>query len=197
MFTGIIECIGVVSEIVKDGSNYCFRVESPISGALKVDQSVAHDGVCLTVVEQTGDAHRVVAVDQTVLKTTLSAWELGRAVNLERCVRVQDRLDGHVVQGHVDRTLCCTDIKDDNGSYLYRFEFPPECSSLLVPQGSVCINGISFTVAALGDLHFSIAVIPYTMEHTNIKFVKIGSKVNVEFDIIGKYVLRHLNLRNG
>lgn len=190
MFTGIIETPGKVVELKKQGSNLDLVVSSAISNELKIDQSVAHNGICLTVVEVKDGWHRVTAIDETLKKTNLGLIQVGDIVNLERCMKIGDRLDGHIVQGHVDQTGECLSVEEQNGSWLYTFKYAPSVNNLVVEKGSICINGISLTAFnAKADL-FSVAIIPYTYEHTNIKQVKAGSLVNLEFDIIGKYVAR-------
>lgn len=194
MFTGIIESTGLVKEVIPNGSNRTFWIESAISSQLKADQSVSHNGACLTVEEVTGHLHRVTAVDETLQKTNLGSWETGTLVNLERCLALDGRLDGHFVQGHVDCTGTCTQIEAKEGSWVLSFRFPSAFSPLLVEKGSVTVNGISLTAFAVKRKKFSVAIIPYTYEHTNIHALKPGDAVNLEFDLIGKYILRNLNL---
>lgn len=196
MFTGIIETTGKVKAIEANGSNKTFWISSPISLELKVDQSVSHNGVCLTVEEIREDSHRVTAISETLEKTNLGAWQNGDTVNLERCLLLNARLDGHMVQGHVDATAICTEIKMLDGSREYQFQFPAQFAGLLVEKGSISLNGISLTVFDVGNEHFRVAIIPYTYEHTNMSVLKEGNSVNLEFDIIGKYVLRS-NQLNG
>jgi riboflavin synthase len=196
MFTGIIEHIGKVVGLRHEQTNLDLIIESPISHELKIDQSVSHNGVCLTVVEVTATTHRVTAIDETLKKTNIGALAIGDEVNLERCTKVGDRLDGHIVQGHVDQTATCVSVAEQDGSWLFTFRYAPSLQNIVVEKGSVCINGTSLTAFnAEGDT-FSVAIIPYTYEHTNIKQVKAGSLVNIEFDIIGKYVARMMELRN-
>ena len=190
MFTGIIETIGKVIELKKEGSNLHLIVQSSLSNELKIDQSVSHNGVCLTVVEVSGNTHRVTAIDETLKKTNLGLLQIGDEINLERCTKIGDRLDGHIVQGHVDQTGECVSVEEQNGSWLYTFQYSPSKNNLLVEKGSVCINGISLTAFNANGNLFSVAIIPYTHEHTNIKHIMKGSLVNLEFDIIGKYVAR-------
>lgn len=194
MFTGIIESTGLVKEVIPNGSNRTFWIESAISSQLKADQSVSHNGACLTVEEVTGHLHRVTAVDETLQKTNLGSWETGTLVNLERCLALDGRLDGHFVQGHVDCTGTCTQIEAKEGSWVLSFRFPSAFSPLLVEKGSVTVNGISLTAFDVKRKKFSVAIIPYTYEHTNIHALKPGDAVNLEFDLIGKYILRNLNL---
>jgi riboflavin synthase len=190
MFTGIIESLGRVNAIESKGTNKTFWIASSLSHELKVDQSIAHNGVCLTVEEQKDDLHRVTAIEETLEKSNLGQWQPGDLVNLERCMVMNGRLDGHIVQGHVDTTATCLDRKDLNGSWEFRFEFPKKFSQLVIEKGSICLNGISLTIFNVKKTKFDIAVIPYTFEHTNIHSVNAGNKVNLEFDMIGKYVAR-------
>ena len=195
MFTGIIEAVGTVTEVIETGSNRSFWIKSAISSEFKIDQSVAHDGVCLTVDELKEDQHRVTAVKETLSKTNLSSWAPARLINLERSMLMNGRLDGHLVQGHVDTTGNCTEVKEEAGSWLYTFSFPDQFANLLVEKGSASINGTSLTVFNVQQNSFQVAIIPYTYEHTNIHQLKSGSAVNLEFDIIGKYVLRNTMLQ--
>ncbi|HVM88499.1 MAG TPA: riboflavin synthase [Puia sp.] len=190
MFTGIIETSGIIKDIVTRGTNKTFWIGSAISGELKVDQSVSHNGVCLTVEEVKNNVHRVTAIKETLDKTNLKHWKKEELVNLERCLIMNGRLDGHIVQGHVDTTAICTEIKPLEGSYELTFEFPKKFSHLIIEKGSISLNGISLTVFNAGRKKFSVAIIPYTFEHTNIKNFKKGTIVNIEFDMIGKYVQR-------
>ena len=195
MFTGIIEHIGKVVGLRHEQSNLDLIIESPISHELKIDQSVSHNGVCLTVVEVTATTHRVTAIDETLKKTNIGALAIGDEVNLERCTKVGDRLDGHIVQGHVDQTATCLSVEEQDGSWLFTFRYTPSRENIVVEKGSVCINGTSLTAFNAKADQFSVAIIPYTYEHTNIKQVKAGSLVNIEFDIIGKYVARMLEFK--
>ena len=194
MFTGIIETIGKVVDLKREDSNLHLTIQSSISHELKIDQSVSHNGVCLTVVDVNANTHRVTAIDETLKKTNLGALQIGDEVNLERCTKVGDRFDGHIVQGHVDQTRECISVQEQNGSWLYTFKYLPSKQNIVVEKGSICINGISLTAFNAKDDLFSVAIIPYTYEHTNIKQVKKGSLVNLEFDIIGKYVARMMEL---
>ena len=188
MFTGIIEALGKVESIQRSGTNTTFWIRSPISTELKVDQSLSHSGVCLTVEEVQENRHRVTAIDETMNKTNLEIWQTDTLVNLERCLQMNGRLDGHIVQGHVDTTAICTGKKDSNGSWEYSFVFPEKFAALVIEKGSISLNGISLTIFNV-DVHtFSVAIIPYTYEYTNIRQVEEGSLVNIEFDMIGKYV---------
>lgn len=192
MFTGIIELTGRVVAIEKEGSNVHFDIESGISHQLKIDQSVAHNGVCLTVVAVHEEVHRVTAIDETLQKTSLGDWKQGDRVNIERCMVANGRFDGHVVQGHVDQIGYVTSIKEEDGSWLFDFEYDPSEGNVTVEKGSICINGTSLTCFNSEEGKFRVAIIPYTYEHTNFKDLKEGDRVNLEFDIIGKYVKRLL-----
>ena len=194
MFTGIIESKGTIVKATPEGSNVHFTIASDISEALKVDQSVAHNGVCLTVVELSEGAHTVTAVEETLKRSSLGHWGAGSAVNLERAMKVDARLDGHLVQGHVDATGTCVEIDKRDGSWYFRFRYEPGEERLLVDKGSVCINGVSLTVVEPKEDEFSVAIIPYTYEHTNFKEMQVGQEVNLEFDIIGKYIARYAKL---
>jgi riboflavin synthase len=191
MFTGIIETTGTIIDIRTEGSNKHFTLSSPITHELQIDQSVSHNGVCLTVVELSNNSYRVTAIDETLKKTNLGHWTTGQKINLERCMPANGRFDGHIVQGHVDTTATCTSVKDENGSWLYTFELAPGAdTTLIVSKGSICINGISLTVVNIEDRKVSVAIIPYTYEFTNMHEVKAGTIVNIEFDIIGKYIAK-------
>jgi len=192
MFTGIIESEGTVQKVTVSGSNKTFWIRSPISSKLRKDQSVSHDGVCLTVEETRKGRHRVTAVAETLKKSTLDSWQVGHSVNLERCLRMKDRLDGHFVQGHVDTVATCTGKADREGSHEFRISFPGVFKDLLIEKGSVSINGISLTAYNVSDTDFDVAIIPYTFEHTNLKELMPGQPVNVEFDMLGKYIRRIL-----
>jgi riboflavin synthase len=190
MFTGIIEQTGVVLNVFDTGTNRSFLIGSGLSGQLKVDQSVSHSGVCLTVEKVEEDNHQVTAIAETLSKTNLGQWQKGSIINLERCVPMNGRLDGHLVQGHVDATAICSTVEDQNGSWLYTFRYPAQFAHLLIEKGSICVNGISLTAFDLIENRFSVAIIPYTYEHTNLKQVKPGDSVNLEFDMVGKYLAR-------
>ncbi|NDA62985.1 MAG: riboflavin synthase [Chitinophagia bacterium] len=190
MFTGIIESLGKVISATTSGTNKVFWIESPISEELKIDQSVSHNGVCLTVEEIKGTAHRVTAIQETLQKTNCGNWIAGTAVNLERCLLANGRLDGHLVQGHVDTTGTCLSREDANGSWLYRFEFPEKFAPLIIEKGSIAINGISLTCFNVTANSCMVAIIPYTFNHTNLQWVEVGAMVNIEFDLMGKYILR-------
>jgi riboflavin synthase len=196
MFTGIIESVGTVKEVILNGSNRTFWIHSPISAQLKVDQSVSHSGVCLTIEELGEDCHRVTAIEETLLKSNLADWKKGSLVNLERCLQINDRIDGHLVQGHVDTKGICKKRKEKDGSWEFEFEFPKKNAALIIDKGSISLNGISLTVFDVKKKSFKVAIIPYTFEHTNIRMVNVGDTVNIEFDIIGKYLLRRLSLKD-
>lgn len=188
MFTGIIEATGKVEKIEKNGTNINITLSCPFTEELKIDQSLAHNGCCLTIVKIEDGKYTVNAINETLEKTNLGNWETGTIVNLERCMKLDGRLDGHIVQGHVDKTGEVIAIENKDGSYFVTFKYDSEGSFTTVPQGSITVNGISLTVAKSGNNDFSVALIPYTWEFTNMKFLKIGDKVNLEFDIIGKYI---------
>ncbi len=190
MFTGIIETLGEVKNIVKEGTNIHFTVKSAICAELKIDQSVAHNGVCLTVVSLGNDTHTVTAIEETLNKTNLGNLMIDSKVNLERCMQMNARLDGHIVQGHVDQTANCILVNELDGSWEYRFKYNSSLGNVTVEKGSICVNGISLTVVNSQADEFSVFIIPYTFEHTNLQEVKVGDTVNLEFDIIGKYVAR-------
>ena len=192
MFTGIIECVGKVVALHKEQSNLHITISSEISSDLKIDQSVAHNGVCLTVVDIKDNQHVVTAIDETLNKTNLKEWKIGDIVNLERCLQVNARLDGHIVQGHVDATAVCTAIQDVKGSWLFTFEYTEPL--ITVEKGSICVNGVSLTVVNSKQHSFSVAIIPYTYEHTNFHSIQIGQYVNLEFDIVGKYISKLFKL---
>lgn len=195
MFTGIIEHTGVVKSVISNGSNRSFWIESPVSHELKTDQSVSHSGVCLTVEEVADNQHRITAIDETLKKTNLGTWEEGSLVNLERCLVMNGRLDGHLVQGHVDATGTCTGKTIKDGSWEFEISFPRPFAELIIEKGSICLNGISLTAFEVKKKHFKVAIIPYTFEHTNLKTLEPGQTVNLEFDMIGKYLLRRLSLK--
>lgn len=190
MFTGIIENLGEVKAIKNDHTNVHFTVSSAISHELKIDQSVAHNGVCLTVVALNDDTHTVTAIDETLKKTNLGDLKVGSKINLERCMQMNARLDGHIVQGHVDQTAVCIKREELDGSWEYRFKYDASAGNVTVEKGSACVNGISLTVVNSKADEFSVFIIPYTFEHTNLHQVQVGDAVNLEFDIIGKYVAR-------
>lgn len=191
MFTGIIETTGLVKELEKNGSNVSFWIESSIAHELKIDQSVSHNGVCLTVEAIAGNKYKVTAIEETLLKTNFCLLQVNNLINLERSMRLNERLDGHLVQGHVDCTGKCIAIEKKEGSWEYSFIIYPEFSPLIVEKGSIALNGISLTIFNITQTSFTIAIIPYTFEHTNINQLKIEDMVNIEFDVIGKYVQRN------
>ena len=189
MFTGIIEQIAEVVKVESEGSNVHISFKSTITSELKIDQSVAHNGVCLTVVKINGNEYIVTAIKETLDKSNIGLLVVGSKVNIERCLKLGDRLDGHMVQGHVDQTAKCIEVKKENGSYVYTFKHK-ESDNMTVEKGSVCVNGISLTVVNSKDTSFSVAIIPYTHEHTNFHELKEGSEVNIEYDILGKYIAK-------
>lgn len=195
MFTGIIEEIGIVQEVVSAGTNKTFWISSPLSGGFIIDQSIAHSGVCLTVEEINKGQHRVTAIEETLKKTNVSSWKKNDSVNLERCLQVNGRLDGHIVQGHVDTVATCIDLQEQMGSWEYTFQFEKKFAPLVIEKGSIAINGISLTLFDVTESSFRVAIIPYTFEHTNMQQLKINDKANIEFDMIGKYVNRFMQFR--
>lgn len=190
MFTGIIEALGVVSGKIESGTNLVFWIDSPLSDQLKIDQSISHDGVCLTVDDLEPGRHRVTAIAETLGKTTLSNWNPGDRINLERSTPIGGRLDGHIVQGHVDCRAVCVGKDDRQGSWIFQFEIPEAFTNLIIEKGSISINGTSLTLFDLGNSSFSVAIIPYTYNHTSIAGITPGSEVNIEFDMVGKYINR-------
>lgn len=194
MFTGIIEQLGVVTNILPEGENVHFTIQASFVEELKIDQSVAHNGCCLTVVSINPKEYVVTAIQETLEKTNLNTWKIGTKVNLERCMKLNDRLDGHIVQGHVDTTAECVYIEDQNGSWKYTFRYKSDLPT--VEKGSITVNGTSLTVVDSKDREFSVCIIPYTFQHTNFHNLEVGDLVNLEFDIIGKYVARLLANRN-
>jgi riboflavin synthase len=196
MFTGIIEQLGVLESVTQNGSNITYTISAPMAPELKVDQSLAHDGVCLTVEQINGNQYQVTAIEETIRKTNLSEWGIGKKINLERCMQMNGRLDGHIVQGHVDCTAVCIAAVTLAGSWEYRFEFDPAFAALIIEKGSVAVNGTSLTCFNVSESAFTVAIIPYTYANTGIHQVKIGHRVNIEFDILGKYVQRTIALKN-
>ncbi|MDB5240709.1 MAG: riboflavin synthase [Spirosoma sp.] len=192
MFTGIIETTGLVSGIERAGTNLTFTIESSLAAELKVDQSVSHNGVCLTVTGIKGNSYTVTAVDETLKKTNLGQIRPGDRLNLERCMPANGRFDGHIVQGHVDQTGVCTAVQDMDGSWLFDFEYANTTDNVTVEKGSICINGVSLTVFNSQPNGFRVTIIPYTYEHTNFRELKVGDTVNLEFDIVGKYLKKML-----
>lgn len=196
MFTGIIEKMGRVKEIISHGTNKSFWVESPLTQELKIDQSLSHNGVCLTVEEIKDGMHRVTAIEETILKTNLDNWQKESVINLERCMQLSGRLDGHIVQGHIDCTANCVEVFEKAGSWEYSFLFPKQFATFIIEKGSVTVNGISLTCFNVTDEIFSVAIIPYTFEHTNMSDLKKGDVVNIEWDVVGKYVQRIMEIKN-
>ncbi|HEY0679176.1 MAG TPA: riboflavin synthase [Chitinophagaceae bacterium] len=195
MFTGIIETTGKIVAVSQKGENRTFTIESSISDQLKTDQSVSHNGVCLTVEKVSDNQHTVTAVAETLQKSDMNSWAEGDVINLERCLEFNGRLDGHLVQGHVDATAICTSRKDMKGSWQFSFSFPSEFAQFIIEKGSIALNGISLTVFNVTGNQFEVAIIPYTYEHTSIQYVVPGKTVNIEFDVIGKYVARFMSQR--
>ena len=195
MFTGIIETLGIISDIKKDQGNVHLTIQTNITNELKIDQSVAHNGVCLTVVEIFDNKHVVTAIQETINKTTLGLWQIGDKVNIERAMKLGDRLDGHIVQGHVDQTAVCTNIQEKSGSWEFTFEYDTALNNITIEKGSITVNGTSLTVVNSAKNSFSVAIIPYTYEHTIFHTFEIGTKVNLEFDVVGKYIARMYELR--
>lgn len=196
MFTGIIETLGTIKDLSRDNGNLDITIAATIAGELKIDQSVAHDGVCLTVVALDADSYTVTAIQETLDKTNLGQWQTGGLVNLERAMKLGDRLDGHIVQGHVDQTGICKAVTEANGSWYYTFEYDKNRENITIEKGSITVNGVSLTVVNSKQNEFSVAIIPYTHEHTNFKNITKGTVVNLEFDVIGKYVARLQSLQN-
>lgn len=192
MFSGIVETTGVVEKAITTGGNLDLWIQCSFTDELKIDQSIAHNGACLTVVEINGQLYRVTAIEETLKKTNLGFLKIGDEINLERCLRMNDRLDGHMVQGHVDTTAICDDVKVVDGSWEFHFSYDKNHDHVTVSKGSICVNGVSLTVVDSSPGKFSVCIIPYTMAHTNFKNLKKGDQVNLEFDIIGKYVQRYM-----
>jgi len=191
MFTGIIEQVAVVKKVVRENDNLHITLEAPFTQELRIDQSVAHNGICLTVVHIDNQEYTVTAIHETIIKTNIASWEENKKINVERCMQMNGRLDGHIVQGHVDTTGTCTAIEDQNGSWKYTISYTDE--HVTVEKGSITINGVSLTVVDSKDKSFSVCIIPYTYEHTNFHQLNVGDQVNLEFDIIGKYVAKLFN----
>ncbi len=195
MFTGIIETLGVVKRIEHDGDNLNVTITSSFTNELKIDQSVSHNGICLTVVSISESDYVVTAIHETILKTNIGEWKEGDEVNLERGMKLGDRLDGHIVQGHVDQTAVCVAAEEGNGSWEYRFSYDQELNNITIEKGSITVNGVSLTVVDSQPGEFSVAIIPYTYEHTNFKHFVLGTRINLEFDVVGKYITRLYGLR--
>lgn len=195
MFTGIIESLGIIKEIKKENDNLNITVSSFITPELKIDQSVAHNGVCLTVVSIGDNTYTVTAIKETLEKTNLSEWKVNDSINLERAMKLGDRLDGHIVQGHVDQIGICKNVTETNGSWYYTFEYDANLNNITIEKGSITVNGVSLTVVNSMKNEFGVAIIPFTHEHTNFKNITIGTKINLEFDVVGKYISKLHALR--
>ncbi len=187
MFTGIIEDLGELKKVEHSGDNLVFTVHSKLSPELSIDQSLSHNGICLTVIELEGEQYKVEAIRETLEKSSASSWKIGDSLNLERCMKTDGRFDGHIVQGHVDCTATCTAVEDQNGSFLLSLRYA-DANHITVEKGSICVNGVSLTVVNSKENEFSVALIPYTWHHTNLQYIKEGGTVNLEFDILGKYI---------
>jgi riboflavin synthase len=194
MFTGIIEALGTIQKIATDRTNRVFWIKSSISSQLKTDESLCHNGICLTVEEIQDDLHRVTAILETLDKTNAGQWKVDDIINLERSLQMSDRLDGHIVQGHVDGIAICIGKKDEEGSFEFTFKFSEEQAALIIEKGSICLNGVSLTAFNVTHDTFTVAIIPYTFEHTNFYKIKKGDRANIEFDILGKYVARIIKI---
>jgi riboflavin synthase len=197
MFTGIVEATGIVVDVKKSLGNLEMYLKSPFTDELRIDQSLAHNGVCLTVDEIKDSVFRVTAIQETLQKTNLGNLKVGDSVNLERCMRLGDRLDGHMVQGHVDHAVRCISVKEEKGSHVFEFECKPSGSNILVMKGSVCLNGVSLTISALEEESFSVSIIPYTYMHTNFNNLRVHDEVNIEYDVFGKYISAYLSRQKG
>ena len=195
MFTGIIETLGIIKDLKKDNGNLHITVSSTITNELKIDQSVAHNGVCLTIVAINNDEYTVTAISETIEKTNLGDWKIGDILNLERGMRLGDRLDGHIVQGHVDQTAICKSIEEVKGSWYFTFEYVLNLKNITIEKGSITVNGVSLTVVNSKEKEFSVAIIPYTYVNTNFKNFRIGTKINLEFDVVGKYIAKLYSLK--
>lgn len=195
MFTGIIETLGTISDIRQNNLNLEITIDSSITPELKIDQSVSHNGICLTVVAISGTQYSVTAINETIQKTNIGNWNQNDLVNLERGMRLGDRLDGHIVQGHIDQTAVCRSVSDENGSWLFTFEYDDAAGNITIEKGSITINGVSLTVVDSQDNAFSVAIIPYTYDNTSFRNIQVGSVVNVEFDVVGKYIARMYSKR--
>ncbi len=194
MFTGIIETTGTVKDIISSGTNKTFWIASSLSNEFSPDQSVSHNGACLTVEEVSMGMHRVTAIEETLLKTNINDWKIDTLINIERCLQMNGRLDGHIVQGHVDAVACCVSHTAKEGSWEYTFQFDKKFAALVIEKGSIALNGISLTIFNVKEDSFTVAVIPYTYEHTNLRHLLKGDKVNIEFDMFGKYINRKMSL---
>ncbi len=190
MFTGIIETLGIIKNMETQQDNMNVTVSSSLTHELKIDQSLAHNGICLTVIDINDKEYTVTAISETIAKTNLSEWRIGDEINLERAMKLGDRLDGHIIQGHVDQKGNCTSFEETNGSWYFTFEYDPSLNNITIEKGSITVNGVSLTVVNSNENEFSVAIIPYTFEHTNFKNIKVGTIVNLEFDVVGKYITR-------
>ena len=190
MFTGIIETLGIIKNMETQQDNMNVTVSSSLTHELKIDQSLAHNGICLTVIDINDKEYTVTAISETIAKTNLSEWRIGDEINLERAMKLGDRLDGHIVQGHVDQKGNCTSFEETNGSWYFTFKYDPSLNNITIEKGSITVNGVSLTVVNSNENEFSVAIIPYTFEHTNFKNIKVGTIVNLEFDVVGKYITR-------
>jgi riboflavin synthase len=195
MFTGIIETTGIIKDIFSSGTNKTFWVQSALAHQLTIDQSVAHNGVCLTVEEVKDGLYRITAIEETLIKTNLTGWKINTVVNIERCMQMNGRIDGHIVQGHVDTVATCIENIAKDGSWEYQFEFDKKFGALIIEKGSIALNGISLTIFNVKENGFTVAIIPYTYHHTNMQYLMQGDKINIEFDMIGKYVGRIMELK--
>ena len=195
MFTGIIETLGIVKDLKKEKDNLHITISSSITNELKIDQSIAHNGICLTVVAINNDEYTVTAIKESIEKTNLAEWKVGNSINLERAMKLGDRLDGHIVQGHVDQTAICKSIEEANGSWYFTFEYDKSQNNITIEKGSITVNGVSLTVVNSKESEFSVAIIPYTYKHTNFNSFQKGTKINLEFDVVGKYVSRLYSLK--
>jgi len=193
MFTGIVEAKGIVTEIIQSGGNLEVYLKAPFFNEIKIDQSIAHNGVCLTVDALRNSEYRVTAIQETLQKTNMGNWKVNDWVNLERCMQLGARLDGHMVQGHVDHTLKCISIQEEHGSHVFGFEYKPSGSNILVMKGSVCLNGVSLTISNLDAKFFNVSIIPYSYEHTNFNKLQVNDEVNIEYDIFGKYISAYMS----
>ena len=190
MFTGIIETLGIIKNMETQQDNMNVTVSSSLTHELKIDQSLAHNGICLTVIDINDKEYTVTAISETIAKTNLSEWRIGDEINLERAMKLGDRLDGHIVQGHVDQKGNCTSFEETNGSWYFTFKYDPSLNNITIEKGSITVNGVSLTVVNSNENEFSVAIIPYTFERTNFKNIKVGTIVNLEFDVVGKYITR-------
>ncbi len=195
MFTGIIETTGTVQNIIAIGTNKTFWIQSSISNQFTIDQSVSHNGVCLTVEEIQDGLHRVTAIEETLVKTNLNSWKTGSVINIERCLQMHGRLDGHIVQGHVDAVAACIETVTKDGSWEYTFQFDKKFAAFIIEKGSIAVNGISLTIFNVKEDSFTVAIIPYTYQHTNMHYLHAGDNINIEFDMVGKYVNRFMELK--